>query len=92
MAKQNNRGFLQASDRQPLLFDWIFSVDHQRIGLLLMFVNLFRGMRSGATAGSNPWQAATLEWVVSSPPPIENFAQPPQVTHDPYDLQQAGKP
>jgi cytochrome c oxidase subunit 1 len=62
------------------------------IGLLLMFVNLYRGMRRGAAAGSNPWQAATLEWAVTSPPPTDNFAQPPQVTHDPYDLQQAGKP
>ena len=62
------------------------------IGLLLMFGNLYRGMRRGAAAGSNPWQAATLEWIVPSPPPADNFAQPPQVTHAPYDLQQAGKP
>ena len=62
------------------------------IGVLLMFVNLYRGMRRGTAAGDNPWQAATLEWVLSSPPPAENFAKPPLVTHGPYDLQQAGKP
>jgi cytochrome c oxidase subunit 1 len=62
------------------------------IGLLLMFANLYRGMRRGAAAGSNPWQAATLEWVLTSPPPEDNFPQPPQVTHGPYDLEQAGKP
>lgn len=61
-------------------------------GVLLMFFNLYRGLRHGAAAGGNPWRAATLEWVLPSPPPTENFGEAPQVTHGPYDLQQAGKP
>jgi cytochrome c oxidase subunit I len=44
------------------------------IGVLLFFVNVLRSLRIGAVAGSNPWDAPTLEWAVSSPPPPYNFA------------------
>ena len=30
-------------------------------------------LRSGAPAGANPWDASTLEWATSSPPPAYNF-------------------
>ncbi|RFD21099.1 cytochrome c oxidase subunit I [Komagataeibacter melaceti] len=43
--------------------------------------SLFRGAR----ATDNPWQATGLEWRTSSPPPTENFAQAPIVTHEAYD-------
>ena len=33
----------------------------------------------GAPAGANPWDAATLEWSVPSPPPAYNFAVIPTV-------------
>ena len=58
------------------------------IGLLLSqlpFVyNFFTSMRSGAVAGSNPWNATTLDWNTTSPPPHGNFAEPPQVYRGPY--------
>ena len=54
-------------------------------GLILMLVNLFRGLRSGPQVGQNPWGAATLEWSVPTPPPTENFETEPVVTHGPYD-------
>ncbi|MCH8063562.1 MAG: hypothetical protein IH861_13790 [Chloroflexi bacterium] len=38
----------------------------------------------GPVAEANPWRAKTLEWQTSSPPPLENFEQPPVVTDDPY--------
>jgi cytochrome c oxidase subunit 1 len=38
----------------------------------------------GPEAGSNPWRALTLEWQVSSPPPIFNFDEIPQVVGSPY--------
>jgi cytochrome c oxidase subunit 1/cytochrome c oxidase subunit I+III len=38
-----------------------------------------RSLRSGAPAGANPWDAPTLEWAVSSPPPAYNFAVIPTV-------------
>ncbi len=59
-------------------------------GLLLMFVNLFRGIFKGEPFGSNPWGGATLEWQVPSPPPTENFDDDPVVTHGPYDYKKAG--
>ena len=33
----------------------------------------------GARAGSNPWNAGTLEWVTASPPPPNNFTAIPIV-------------
>ncbi|HSP01227.1 MAG TPA: cbb3-type cytochrome c oxidase subunit I, partial [Thioalkalivibrio sp.] len=60
------------------------------IGLILMFVNLFRGLFKGEKVGVNPWGGASLEWTVPSPPPPENFDQDPVVTHGPYDFKGAG--
>jgi cytochrome c oxidase subunit 1 len=41
--------------------------------------NLLKSLRSGPDAGPNPWDAHTLEWTMSSPPPHYNFAVLPQV-------------
>ncbi|MDB6092119.1 MAG: ctaD [Gammaproteobacteria bacterium] len=49
------------------------------VGLLLFFLNVWKSLRSGAAAGPNPWDAPTLEWAVSSPPPPYNFAVIPTV-------------
>jgi cytochrome c oxidase subunit 1 len=51
----------------------------QAAGLLVFIVNLARSYRSGAPAGSDPWDAWTLEWTTTSPPPEYNFAVPPVV-------------
>ena len=48
-------------------------------GVLLLFVNLVASLRRGRIAGANPWDAPTLEWSVSSPPPPYNFAVIPRV-------------
>lgn len=48
-------------------------------GVLLTFVNVLASLRRGAIAGPNPWDAATLEWSVSSPPPPYNFAVLPTI-------------
>lgn len=61
-------------------------------GLLILLVNLFRGLRSGERVGSNPWGGATLEWSIPTPPPTENFADEPVVTHGPYDFRGTGVP
>ncbi len=41
--------------------------------------------RGGPRAVANPWRALTLEWQVSSPPPIFNFDSVPTVVGGPYE-------
>jgi cytochrome c oxidase subunit 1 len=43
------------------------------------FGNLIVSARKGPLAGANPWDAGTLEWATTSPPPPYNFAYPPVV-------------
>ncbi len=50
------------------------------LGFLLFFIDALRSIRHGEPAGDNPWQAPTLEWATSSPPPCYNFAHIPVVT------------
>ena len=47
-------------------------------GLMLLF-NLLHSLRAGALAGNNPWNADSLEWATSSPPPVYNFLEIPVV-------------
>jgi cytochrome c oxidase subunit 1 len=51
----------------------------QAVGTLLFVYNLVRSYFKGAIAGSDPWDAWTLEWATSSPPAIYNFAVIPSV-------------
>jgi cytochrome c oxidase subunit I+III len=48
-------------------------------GILLFIIDAVRSLRAGERAGDNPWEAATLEWATSSPPPAYNFARIPTV-------------
>src|SRR3569623_967573 len=48
-------------------------------GFLLFFVDVIRSARNGAPATDNPWNAATLDWATSSPPPVYNFERIPVV-------------
>ena len=41
--------------------------------------NFFRSKSNGPIASNNPWDAATLEWSIPSPPPEYNFAEIPLV-------------
>jgi cytochrome c oxidase subunit 1 len=65
--------------------------------LLLLFqipfiINFFWSIRKGAEAGSNPWEATTLEWVATTSPPLAhgNFAEIPVVRHGPYEYSAPG--
>jgi cytochrome c oxidase subunit I len=49
------------------------------ISILLFFWNLIYSFMKGKTAGDNPWDAWTLEWATTSPPPTENFDRLPPV-------------
>jgi heme/copper-type cytochrome/quinol oxidase subunit 1 len=46
---------------------------------VFLFWNMLWSRKYGKIAGSNPWEAWTLEWATSSPPPVYNFAQVPPV-------------
>jgi cytochrome c oxidase subunit 1 len=41
--------------------------------------NIIRSLRKGTPAGNDPWDAWTLEWATTSPPPEYNFAVAPEV-------------
>jgi len=55
------------------------------LGIFTALINLWFSMRNGPKVGPNPWGGKTLEWTVSSPPPVENFHDIPVITAGPYD-------
>ncbi len=51
----------------------------QAVAILIFVVNLIVSYFRGPLAGNDPWDAWTLEWSTSSPPPAYNFATVPTV-------------
>ena len=51
----------------------------QASGVLVLVANLAISYFRGKAAGSDPWDAWTLEWSTNSPPPAYNFAVTPVV-------------
>jgi len=51
----------------------------QIAGTLCLVINLLWSLSKGAEAGPDPWDAWTLEWATSSPPPEYNFETLPAV-------------
>jgi len=51
----------------------------QAAGVCCFVVNLLSSLKHGALAGNDPWDAWTLEWSTSSPPPEYNFETLPEV-------------
>jgi cytochrome c oxidase subunit I len=49
------------------------------IGVLIFIANVVISYRRGREAGNNPWDAPTLEWATTSPPPPYNFVVIPTV-------------
>ena len=60
------------------------------VAQLFFIVNLIRSLRRGKTATDNPWEATTLEWSTTSPPPHDNFPATPTVHRGPYDYSPRG--
>jgi cytochrome c oxidase subunit I+III len=50
------------------------------VALSVFLLNVVTSLRRGAAAGENPWQASSLEWGTSSPPPVYNFHPCPTVS------------
>jgi cytochrome c oxidase subunit I len=55
------------------------------LSTLIFAYNMIASWRGGPRAVANPWRALTLEWQVSSPPPIFNFDAIPTVVGGPYE-------
>jgi cytochrome c oxidase subunit 1 len=47
--------------------------------VLVFLANVARSLRRGVVAGDDPWEADTLEWATSSPPPPYGFRNIPVV-------------
>jgi cytochrome c oxidase subunit 1 len=51
----------------------------QALAVLCFVWNVIRALRQGSPAGDDPWDAWTLEWTTTSPPPEYNFETLPEV-------------
>ncbi|MBD0325344.1 MAG: cbb3-type cytochrome c oxidase subunit I, partial [Pyrinomonadaceae bacterium] len=60
---------------------------------LVFLFNFIWSLFKGEKAGDNPWEATTLEWATTSPPPHDNFAGIPQTVYrGPYEFSVPGAP
>ncbi|MEZ5317496.1 MAG: cbb3-type cytochrome c oxidase subunit I [Vicinamibacterales bacterium] len=62
------------------------------VAQLVFVANFLWSLRRGARVSDNPWEATTLEWQTTSPPPAENFVTLPVVRRGPYDYSPPGGP
>jgi len=73
-------------DPQYTFWNVIASIGGFLLGMstLPFILNMIGSWMEGKKAPDNPWRAIGLEWLVSSPPPVENFEEIPVVISEPY--------
>ena len=49
------------------------------LGIAVWIFNFFKSMRTGTSAGDDPWGGYSLEWATTSPPPHHNFHRLPPI-------------
>ncbi|MBW4616069.1 MAG: cytochrome c oxidase subunit I [Desmonostoc vinosum HA7617-LM4] len=54
------------------------------VSTLPFILNMIGSWIHDQRASKNPWRAIGLEWLVASPPPVENFEKIPVVVGEPY--------
>jgi cytochrome c oxidase subunit I len=79
---------------EPLNLLTSLGVPFQVLGVAVFAVNIIWSLRRGRPAGDDPWDAWTLEWATTSPPPDYNFEQLPLTTsrRPLWDLKHPGDP
>jgi cytochrome c oxidase subunit 1 len=84
----------RVGDYDPAYADWNLFISIAAFclgaGMMIFVYNAIVSVRSGQPAGPNPYGSMTLEWQVSSPPPIFNFDIPPRVVGGPYRYGEPG--
>ncbi|MCW2973082.1 MAG: ctaD [Thermoleophilia bacterium] len=86
--------YSQLADRYPSVHGWNIVITLgaliQGVAFVVFMYNMAISWRRGPIAGPNPWRSRTLEWLVSSPPPLFNFHGVPKVVGAPYDYGRPG--
>jgi cytochrome c oxidase subunit 1 len=79
----------RVADYSEQFAGWNLAISLASFGLglssLIFLYNIITSWRGGPRAVANPWRALTLEWQVSSPPPVFNFDAVPTVVGGPYE-------
>ncbi len=68
-------GLFEAYNLASTVGTWIIT-----LALLAFLANMVKSWVGGPRVGADPWQADTLEWYASSPPPAHNFDRVPYVS------------
>jgi cytochrome c oxidase subunit I len=79
----------RTADYVPRFENWNFFISISAFvlgaSMLIFLYNMIRSWARGPRAVANPWRAHSLEWQVSSPPPLFNFDEIPQIVGGPYE-------
>ncbi len=81
MAGMPRRIFTYEPDRGWELWNQLATLGAviQALSYLVFLINVVVSLRYGRVAGNDPWDAWTLEWSTTSPPPAYNFEEIPTV-------------